>query len=616
MTRRQRSNALRILVSGLLLIAALVLDLNGWPRFVSFLIPYLLVAWDVVFHAVRSILSGEVFDENFLMLIATVGALALGDYPEANAVMLLYQIGELFQSYAVANSRRSITDLMQIRPDHANVLRDGEFVSLDPSEVLVGETIRILPGERIPLDAEVTDGSSAVDTSALTGESLPRDVVCGDELSSGCINLTGILQAKVLRPASESTATKILELVENAASKKAKAENFITRFARWYTPSVVIGAVLLGVVPSLLTGAWSVWLRRAFIFLVISCPCALVISIPLSFFSGIGGASKRGILMKGSNYLEMLARVDTVVFDKTGTLTEGKFTVTAVHPEAVSAEELLELAAAAEVYSGHPIAKSILSAHGKPIQEAELHDVTELSGRGITAVYRGKKLSVGNSRLMDEIGVAWQDCDHPGTIIHVASDGEYYGHIVISDLPKAGAAEAIRRLKEMGVKKTVMLTGDREKVGRHVAEQLGIDEAYCELLPADKVMQVEKLLDGQKANASRKTPSLAFVGDGINDAPVLTRADIGIAMGAMGSDAAIEAADMVLMDDRPEKIAEAVRIARHTCAIVRQNVIFALVIKFGFLLLAALGFANMWEAVFADVGVAILAILNAMRAQR
>ena len=612
MSKKQKKTLVRIILSAVLLVAAALIPVGGIVKLVLFLIPYAVIGWDVLWKAIRNIAHGQVFDENFLMAIATVGAFALGEYPEGVAVMLFYQVGELFQSYAVGRSRQSIAALMDIRPDYANIEQDGKLVQVDPEDVAVGDTIVIKAGEKIPLDGVVLEGSSAVDTAALTGESLPRDVNPGDDVVSGCINQSGLLKVRVTKVFGESTVAKILDLVENSSSKKARAENFITRFARYYTPVVVIGAVLLAVLPPLLFGGdWSDWLQRALIFLVISCPCALVISVPLSFFGGIGGASKQGILVKGSNYLEALAKTETVVFDKTGTLTKGTFQVTAVHPDRISKGELLELAAMAESYSEHPISRSLREAYQKPVDASRVTDVEEISGHGVRAKVDGHDVYAGNGKWMDRIGVSWRNCHRTGTVVHVAVDGEYAGHIVISDAVKPDAAAAIEALKREGVKKTVMLTGDVKAVGEAVAREIGIDEVHAELLPGDKVDQVERLLK----NTSGKG-KLAFVGDGINDAPVLSRADIGIAMGGLGSDAAIEAADIVLMDDKPSKLAVAVRISRKTLRIVRQNIVFALGIKLLFLALGAFGMANMWEAVFADVGVSVLAILNASRALR
>lgn len=611
MTKKQKKMLYRILISAVLLAASYLIPLTGWLRLFLFLIPYGVIGWDVLWRAVRNIAHGQVFDENFLMAIATVGAFCTGEYPEAVAVLLFYQVGELFQSYAVGRSRKSISSLMDIRPDFANIERDGSLVQVDPDEVAVGDTIVIKPGEKIPLDGVILEGSSSVDTAALTGESLPRDVTAGDDVISGCINQSGLLRVQVTKAFGESTVAKILDLVENSSSKKAKAENFITKFARYYTPCVVIAAVLLAVIPPLFVGGWSEWIHRALIFLVISCPCALVISVPLSFFGGIGGASKRGILIKGGNYMEVLARTELVVFDKTGTLTKGVFNVTAIHPDDCSEAQLLELAALAEQYSDHPISRSLKEAYGMELDPSRVGEVSELSGRGVRAIVDGKNICVGNGKLMDEIGVAWHPCHHIGTTVHVAVDGKYAGHIVISDEIKADAQKAIANLKSQGVRKTVMLTGDTKAVGENVAQELGLDEVYTGLLPADKVSRVEALIQ-QKSQKGK----LAFVGDGINDAPVLSRADVGIAMGAIGSDAAIEAADVVLMDDQPSKIAVAIQIAKKTIRIVHENIVFALVVKAAILLLGAIGFANMWEAVFADVGVAVIAILNAMRALR
>ena len=583
--------------------------LAAWARF---LIPYLVIGWDVLWRAARNIAHGQVFDENFLMAIATVGALFIGEYAEAVFVMLFYQVGELFQSYAVGKSRQSIAELMEIRPDYANVERDGQVEQVDPDEVEVGETILIKAGERVPLDGVVLEGRSDLDTAALTGESLPREVQSGDDVISGCVNLTGLLKVRVTKAFEESTVSKILDLVENAGSKKARAENFITKFARYYTPAVVLAAVALAVLPPLIGAmTWSESLHRALIFLVISCPCALVISVPLSFFGGIGGASKAGVLVKGGAYLEVLSRTQIVVFDKTGTLTKGVFNVTAIHPETCGEDQLLELAALAESWSEHPIARSLREAYGKEIDAGRVADVEERAGRGVRAVVDGTEIFVGNDKLMDDIGVSWHPCHRVGTTVHVASEGEYLGHIVISDEVKEDAAQAVSDLKALGVARTVMLTGDAQAVGESVGKQLGLDEVHAQLLPADKVERVEALL-GQKTGKG----CLAFVGDGINDAPVLSRADVGIAMGGLGSDAAIEAADVVLMDDKPSKIAVAIRIAQKTLVIVRQNIAFALGVKALVLVLGALGQANMWEAVFADVGVSVIAILNAMRAMK
>lgn len=611
MTRKQKKTLIRILAAAALLAAAMLLPLEGLPRLAVFLVPYAVIGWDVLWRAVRNIAHGQVFDENFLMAIATIGAFCTGEYPEGAAVMLFYQVGELFQSYAVGRSRKSIASLMDIRPDYANIERGGELVRIDPSEAAAGDIIVVKPGERIPLDGVVLEGISAVDTAALTGEALPRDVSPGEDVISGCVNQTGLLRVQVTKAFGESTVSKILDLVENSSSKKAKAENFITRFARWYTPAVVVAAALLALLPPLFAGGWMEWLHRALIFLVISCPCALVISVPLSFFGGIGGASKCGVLVKGGSYLEVLARTETVVFDKTGTLTKGVFNVTAIHPDRIPEARLLELAALAESYSDHPISRSLREKYGAELERGRVAGTEELSGRGVRAVADGLTVCVGNNKLMEEMGVKWHPCHHTGTTVHVAVDGEYAGHIVISDEEKPDAQKAIAELRQIGVRRTVMLTGDARAVGEGVAEKLGLDEVYAELLPADKVAHVEKLLEEKSEKGA-----LAFVGDGINDAPVLSRADVGIAMGGMGSDSAIEAADIVLMDDRPSKIPLAIRIARRTLRIVRQNIAFALGVKAVILLLGALGFAGMWEAVFADVGVSVIAILNAMRALR
>ncbi len=610
MSKKQKKTLLRILLSALFLAGALFIPASGTIRLLIFLVPYTVIGWDVLWRAVRNISHGQVFDENFLMAIATIGAFCTGEFPEAVTVMLFYQVGELFQSYAVGRSRQSISSLMDIRPDYANIEKDGAIVQADPEDVSVGDVIVIKSGEKIPLDGVIIEGSSSVDTAALTGESLPRDVAAGDDVISGCINLTGLLRVRVTKAFGESTVSKILDLVENSSSKKAKAENFITKFARYYTPAVVIAALALAVIPPLLTGGmWSEWIHRALIFLVISCPCALVISVPLSFFGGIGGASKQGILVKGGNYLEVLANTEIVVFDKTGTLTKGVFNVTAIHPDEMSEDKLLEMAALVESYSDHPISKSLKEAYALPIDTSRVKDVKELSGRGVSAVVDGKTVCAGNDKLMEEIGVTWHPCHRVGTTVHIAVNGVYEGHIVISDEVKEDAKDAIKALKEGGVLKTVMLTGDAKAVGEGVAKELGIDEAYTELLPAGKVEQVEKLLLAKSPKGK-----LAFVGDGINDAPVLSRSDIGVAMGALGSDAAIEAADVVLMDDKPSKIAAAISISKKTLRIVRQNIVFALGVKALVLVLGALGFANMWEAVFADVGVSVIAIINASRA--
>ena len=611
MSKKQKRMLRRILASAVLFVICVLLPVSGWPRLLAFLVPYGVIGWDVLWRAVRNIAHGQVFDENFLMALATVGALAIGEYPEAVFVMLFYQVGELFQSYAVDQSRKSITALMDIRPDYANMEGpDGQLEQVDPEDVAVGDTIVIKAGERIPLDGVVLEGSSTVDTAALTGESLPRRVESGDDVISGCVNLSGLLKVRVTKAFEESTVAKILDLVENSASKKAKAENFITKFARYYTPIVVLAAVALALLPPLLTSIqWVDSIQRALNFLVVSCPCALVISVPLSFFGGIGGASKDGILVKGGNYLEVLARTEIVVFDKTGTLTRGVFNVTAIHPDHCDQGQLLELAALAECWSDHPISRSLKEAYGREIDAARVSNVEEIAGRGVKAVVDGHTICAGNDKLMEDIGVSWHPCHRVGTTVHVASDGVYLGHIVISDEVKPDAKEAVAALKAAGVRKTVMLTGDAQAVGEDVASRLGLDEVHTQLLPAGKVERVEALLKEVSPKGA-----LAFVGDGINDAPVLSRADIGIAMGGLGSDAAIEAADIVLMDDRPSKIAHAIRIARRTLAIVKQNIVFALAVKLLVLVLSAVGLVSMWAAVFADVGVSVIAILNAMRA--
>ncbi|MCI5703884.1 MAG: cadmium-translocating P-type ATPase [Pseudoflavonifractor sp.] len=614
MTPKQKKMLTRIAVSAVLFGAAegltRAVSLPGWAVLTVFLVPYLVIGWDILWRAARNIAHGQVFDENFLMALATLGALAIGEYPESVFVMLFYQVGEFFQSWAVGRSRQSIAALMDIRPDYANLEENGSTRRVDPEDVTVGETIVIRPGERVPLDGVVLEGVSTLNTAALTGESLPRDIQPGDDVISGCVNLTGVLRVRTTKEFGDSTVAKILDLVENAGSRKARSEQFITRFARWYTPVVVGSAVLLAVLPPLITGGdWAKWLEQALIFLVISCPCALVISVPLTFFGGIGGASRQGVLVKGSNYLEALARTETVVFDKTGTLTRGVFNVTAIHPDECSEARLLELAALAESYSTHPIARSLREAYGLDIEEGRVTGVEELAGRGVKAEVDGRPVYVGNDRLMEEVGASWHPCHHVGTTVHVAFRGEYLGHIVISDEIKPDAREAIAALKRAGIRRTVMLTGDAQTVGEAVGRELGLDEVHAQLLPADKVDRVERLL-------AEKSPkgTLAFVGDGINDAPVLSRSDVGIAMGALGSDAAIEAADVVLMDDKPSKIAAAISIARRTLSIARQNIIFALGVKAVFLIMGLFGVANLWEAVFADVGVSVLAILNAARA--
>lgn len=611
----------RIIVTAVLVLAIRLFSIEGLPGTLLYLAAYLIIGYDILRKAGKGILRGQVFDENFLMAVATVGAIGLafyeksGDFMEAVAVMLFYQIGELFQSYAVGKSRRNITALMDIRPDYANIEQDGQLTQVDPDDVPVGATIVVQPGEKVPLDGVVLEGTSTLNTAALTGESLPRDVTGGDEIVSGCINMTGVLKIRTTRAFGESTVSKILELVENSSSHKSKSENFISKFARVYTPAVCGAALALAVLPPVvrlltgLDGDWGTWLYRALSFLVVSCPCALVISIPLSFFAGLGGASHEGILIKGSNYLETLSKTKTVVFDKTGTLTQGVFDVTGVHHNQLPREKVLEYAALAECASSHPISKSLQRAYGGHIDRDRVTDIQEFSGNGVVARVDGVTVAVGNDKLMDKLGIAWHDCHSVGTIIHLALDGQYAGHIVISDVEKPHARDAIAALKRIGVEKTVMLTGDRSKVADHVAQSLGVDEVHSELLPADKVAQVERLL-GQSGG------KLAFVGDGINDAPVLSRADIGIAMGAMGSDAAIEAADVVLMDDDPLKIAKAIRISRKCIRIVYENIAFALIVKALCLLLVAVGAANMWAAIFGDVGVMVIAVLNAIRALR
>lgn len=616
MNKKQKKVFIRIIIAFALIIILKWIQVEGYVRFALYMVPYLVIGYDILRKAGKGILNRQVFDENFLMAVATVGAIALGDYTEGVSVMLFYQIGELFQSYAVGKSRRNISELMDIRPDYANIEKDGQLEQVDPDEVEVGTTIVVQSGEKVPIDGVILEGSSTLNTSALTGESLPREVKAGDEIISGCINMTGVLKICTTKEFGESTVSKILELVENSSSRKSRSENFISKFAKYYTPAVCYGALALAVLPPLvrmtalgLAPEWGDWIYRALTFLVISCPCALVISIPLSFFAGIGGASNQGILVKGSNYLETLASTKYVVFDKTGTMTQGVFEVSGVHHNEMDAEKLLEYAALAECSSSHPISKSLQKAYGKSIDRNRVTDIEEIGGNGVTAKVDGILVAAGNVKLMKKLGISYMDCHSVGTIVHMAVDGKYAGHILISDLIKPHAAQAIAELKRAGVKKTVMLTGDAKNVAEQVAEELGIQEVHSELLPADKVAKVEELLK-QKTEKEK----LAFVGDGINDAPVLSRADIGIAMGALGSDAAIEAADIVLMDDDPLKIAKAIKIARKCIRIVYQNIYFALGIKGICLLLGAIGVANMWMAIFADVGVMVIAVLNAIRA--
>lgn len=612
MTRKQKRLLFRIIIAAVLFAAGSLLPLGPTVEMGVFLVCYAVIGWDIVWKAVTNILHGQVFDENFLMTIATIGALILGEHSEGVAVMLFYQVGEWFQSYAVSKSRKSIASLMDIRPDYANVERNGKLEQVDPDEVNIGDTIVVKPGERVPLDGKIIKGTSALDTSALTGESMPRDVEPGMEVISGCINQTGILTIQTTKKYGESTVAKILDLVENASDKKGKTENFISRFARYYTPIVVFAAIALAILPPLVTGQpFSVWIYRALTFLVISCPCALVISIPLSFFGGIGGASKIGVLVKGSNYLESLAHTEVVVFDKTGTLTKGSFAVSQIKAIDMKEEQLLELAAYAEDYSNHPISQSIQKAYGKKIDDSRISDVQEIAGHGVRAVIDGKTVLAGNAKLMNGENIVYTPSDAIGTVIYLACNGKYAGYIVIEDEVKADAPAAIRALKEVGVRKTVMLTGDADAVGKKVAQKLGLDQAYTELLPADKVDRVEAML-----KQTSEKGKLVFVGDGINDAPVLARADVGIAMGGLGSDAAIEAADVVLMTDEPSKISAVVRIARKTIRIANENIVFALGVKLLVLILGATGYANMWAAVFADVGVSVIAILNAIRAMR
>ena len=614
MNKKQKKMLIRIIIAAVLIVVFSLLPAEGYLRFVLFMIPYLVIGYDILKKAFKGILNKQVFDENFLMAVATVGAILLGDYSEGVAVMLFYQIGELFQSYAVGKSRRNISELMDIRPDYANIEKDGTLEQVDPDEVEIGTIIVVQPGEKVPIDGVITEGTSTLNTSALTGESLPRDAKAGDEVISGCINMTGLLKIRTTKEFGESTVSKILELVENSSSRKSKSENFISKFAKYYTPAVCYGAIALALIPPIVLlimgkpAIWGDWIYRALTFLVISCPCALVISIPLSFFAGIGGASNQGILVKGSNYLETLAQTKYVVFDKTGTMTQGVFEVSGIHHNEMPDEKLLEYAALAECYSSHPISKSLQKAYGKPIDRNRVTDIEEISGNGVIAKVDGISVAAGNTKLMNRLGIAYQDCHHVGTVVHMAIDGKYAGHILISDIIKPHAKEAIAELKKAGISKTVMLTGDSKRVADQVAGELGIQEVYSELLPADKVSRVEELL-----NQKSEKDKLAFVGDGINDAPVLSRADIGIAMGALGSDAAIEAADIVLMDDDPLKISKAIKIARKCIRIVYENIYFAIGIKILCLILGALGIANMWVAIFADVGVMILAVLNAIR---
>lgn len=614
MNKKQKKMLIRIIVAAVLIVLFSKLPIDGYVRFGLFMIPYLVIGYDILQKAFKGIRNKQVFDENFLMAVATVGAILLGDYSEGVAVMLFYQIGELFQSYAVGKSRRNISELMDIRPDYANIEVDGKLEQVDPDEVEIGTVIVVQPGEKVPIDGVIIDGVSILNTSALTGESLPRDAKAGDEVISGCINMTGVLKIRTIREFGESTVSKILELVENSSSRKSKSENFISKFAKYYTPVVCYGALALAFIPPIVLlimgkpAMWGDWIYRALTFLVISCPCALVISIPLSFFAGIGGASNQGVLVKGSNYLETLAQTSYVVFDKTGTMTQGVFEVSGVHHNEISDEKLLEYAALAECSSSHPISKSLQKAYGKPIDRNRVTDIEEISGNGVTAKVDGISVAAGNAKLMKRLGISYQECHHVGTVIHMAVDGKYEGHILISDILKPHAKEAIAELKKAGIKKTVMLTGDSKRVADQVAKELGIGEVYSELLPADKVSKVEELLH-QKSEKEK----IAFVGDGINDAPVLSRADIGIAMGALGSDAAIEAADIVLMDDDPLKISKAIKIARKCIHIVYENIYFAIGIKILCLILGALGIANMWMAIFADVGVMIIAVLNAIR---
>lgn len=614
MNKKQKKVLIRIITAAFLVVIFSMLPVDGYLKFVLFMIPYLVISYDILKKALKGIRNRQVFDENFLMAVATVGAILLGDYKEGVAVMLFYQIGELFQSYAVGKSRKNISELMDIRPDYANIEQDGQLERVDPDEVEIGSIIVVQPGEKIPIDGVITEGKTTLNTSALTGESLPRDAQPGDEVISGCINMTGVLKIRTTKEFGESAVSKILDLVENSSSRKSKSENFISKFARYYTPAVCCSALALALLPplaGLIMGAapqWGEWIYRALTFLVISCPCALVISIPLSFFAGIGGAGNAGILIKGSNYLETLARTKYVVFDKTGTLTKGIFEVSGIHHNSMEQEKLLEFAALAESFSNHPISRSLKQAYGKEIDQSRVTDVEELGGKGVTAKVDGILVAAGNAKLMEYLKIPYQECHHVGTLVHVAIDGVYAGHILISDMVKPNSAEAVSRLKKSGINKTVMLTGDADRAAQQVAENLGVDMVYSELLPADKVTKVEELL-----NSKGPKEKLAFVGDGINDAPVLSRADIGIAMGALGSDAAIEAADVVLMDDDPLKVVKAIRIARKCLRIVYENIYFAIGIKVICLILGALGIANMWAAIFADVGVMVIAVLNAVR---
>ena len=614
MNKKQKKMLTRIIIAAALIVVFSLLPVEGYLRFGLFMIPYLVIGYDILQKAFKGIKNKQVFDENFLMAVATVGAILLGDYSEGVAVMLFYQIGELFQSYAVGKSRRNISELMDIRPDYANIEVDGKLEQVDPDEVEIGTVIVVQPGEKVPIDGVIVEGTSTLNTSALTGESLPRDAKTGDEVISGCINMTGVLKIRTNKEFGESTVSKILELVENSSSRKSKSENFISKFAKYYTPAVCYGALALALIPPIVLmimgkpATWGDWIYRALTFLVISCPCALVISIPLSFFAGIGGASNQGVLVKGSNYLETLAQTKYVVFDKTGTMTQGVFEVSGVHHNEMSEEKLLEYAALAECSSSHPISKSLQKAYGKEIDRNRVTDIEEISGNGVVAKVDGVSVAAGNAKLMDRLGIPYQECHHVGTVVHMAVDGKYAGHILISDILKPHAKEAISELKKAGITKTVMLTGDSKRVADQVAKELGIQEVYSELLPADKVSKVEELL-----HKKSEKDKLAFVGDGINDAPVLSRADVGIAMGALGSDAAIEAADIVLMDDDPLKISKAIKIARKCIRIVYENIYFAIGIKVLCLILGALGIANMWMAIFADVGVMIIAVLNAIR---